>query len=140
MSALLAMALAHGGRGGGQMTQIKRWLWIVAGMLALLLAIAGVVLPVLPTTPFVLLAAACFARGSTRFHQAMLRHRTLGPMIAQWQSRRSIARSVKLKAYVLMALSFSVSLALLHGRPFHQLGLLTLGLGLALWLWRVPEH
>lgn len=122
------------------MTQIKRWLWIAAGVIALGLAIAGVVLPLLPTTPFVLLAAACFARGSARFHQAMTSHRIFGPIIAQWQSRRSIARSVKHKAYLLMALSFSLSLTLLHGRPLHQLGLLTLGLGLALWLWRVPEH
>jgi uncharacterized membrane protein YbaN (DUF454 family) len=122
------------------MTQIKRWLWIAAGTVALILAIAGVVLPLLPTTPFVILAAACFARGSKRFHQAMLNHRTFGPVIAQWQSRRSIARSVKRKAYVLMALSFSLSLALLHGRPLHQAGLIAIGLGLAWWLSRVPEH
>ena len=122
------------------MTQIKRWLWIAAGTLALLLAIAGVVLPLLPTTPFVILAAGCFAQGSQRFHKAMLRHRTFGPIIAQWQSRRSVARSVKRKAYLLMVLSFSLSLWVLHGRPLHQAGLIAVGLGLAAWLWRVPEH
>lgn len=122
------------------MTELKRWLWILAGTAALALALAGVVLPVLPTTPFVLLAAACFARGSTRFHQAMLRHRLFGPIIAQWQQRRSVARAVKRKAYALMALSFGLSLWALSGRPLHQLGLLTLGAGLALWLRQVPEH
>lgn len=122
------------------MTQIKRWLWIAAGTLALILAIAGVVLPLLPTTPFVILAAACFANGSQRFHQAMLGHRTFGPIIAQWQRRRSVARPVKRKAYILMALSFSLSLWALHGRPLHQAGLVAVGLGLGWWLSRLPEH
>ena len=62
-----------------------RALYVVLGFTALALGIAGVVLPVLPTTPFVLLAAACFARGSTRFHDWLLAHALFGPMISEWQ-------------------------------------------------------
>lgn len=120
--------------------RLRRWLWMALGIAALVLAVLGVVLPVLPTTPFVLLAAACFARGSERFHRILREHRTFGPIIADWQQRRTIARPVKRKALLLMAISFSVSLGLLHGRPVHQVGLALLGLGLAAWLWRVPEH
>ena len=62
-----------------------RVLFVGLGVTALALGIAGIVLPVLPTTPFVLLAAACFARGSTKFHDWLLAHPLFGPMIIEWQ-------------------------------------------------------
>ena len=63
---------------------LVRGLYLVAGILALVAGVAGALLPVLPTTPFVLLAAACFARSSDRFYNAMLNHRIAGPIIADW--------------------------------------------------------
>ncbi len=55
---------------------------IVAGTLCVGVGALGIVLPVLPTTPFLLLAAACFARSSPRLHSWLLRHRRLGPYVA----------------------------------------------------------
>jgi hypothetical protein len=67
-----------------------RAVFVGLGMTALALGVAGIVLPVLPTTPFVLLAAACFARGSTKFHDWLLAHPLFGAMIVVWQQYGSI--------------------------------------------------
>ena len=72
-----------------------RWLLLLAGTVALALGIVGVVLPGLPTTPFVLLAAACYAKGSPRLHGWMLQHRFLGPMLRDWETHRSLTRRTK---------------------------------------------
>jgi uncharacterized membrane protein YbaN (DUF454 family) len=56
----------------------------------------GVVLPLLPTTPFVLLAAACFARSSETMHRWILEHGMFGPMVRDWHDRRCVSCRVKL--------------------------------------------
>lgn len=61
----------------------------------LLLAAIGVVLPLLPTTPFVLLAAACFAKSSPRLHQWLMDSEVFGPMLADWDQKRCVTRKVK---------------------------------------------
>lgn len=58
----------------------------------------GVVLPLLPTTPFILVAAGCFARSSPRCHQWLLDNRIFGPMIIDWQQHQCISRKTKLIA------------------------------------------
>src|SRR5262245_46879620 len=62
-----------------------RIVWLVAGWLAMGLGLAGVFLPLLPTTPFLLLAAACFVRSSPRLHARLLAHPRLGPFLEQWR-------------------------------------------------------
>ena len=74
----------------------------VLGFVFLGIALLGVVLPLLPTTPFVLLATACFARSSEKWHQWMLQSATFGPMIRNWEERRCISCRVKLIAIVSM--------------------------------------
>jgi len=74
----------------------------------------GIFLPLLPTTPFVLLATACFARSSPRWHRWVLANRTFGPMVRNWEERRCVSRRVKLIAILSMALvgGYSVLFAL----------------------------
>ena len=81
-----------------------RVLFNIAGIVALGLGLVGIFLPLLPTTPFVLLAAACFARGSERFHQWLLANRTFGPMVYEWERHRSLPYRTKVTAIVLMSL------------------------------------
>ena len=60
---------------------------VTAGTSSLALGVIGIFVPVLPTTPFVLLAAGCYARASTRLHGWLLRSRAFGPMIREWETR-----------------------------------------------------
>lgn len=87
-------------------------LWLMAGLLALALGILGAFLPLLPTTPFVILAAACFARSSERLHGWLLSHSVFGPAIRDWQQHRAISRRGKRAALVAMAAVFVLSLVL----------------------------
>ena len=76
----------------------------VGGFLFLAIAVLGIFLPLLPTTPFALLAAGCFALSSEKWHQWMLANRTFGPMIRNWERERCISCRVKIIAVLSMCL------------------------------------
>jgi uncharacterized membrane protein YbaN (DUF454 family) len=86
-----------------------RWLLWLAGTASLALGLIGVVLPGLPTTPFVLLAAACYAKASPRLHGWLLNHRFLGPMVRDWEQHRSLTRRTKTIAITSMAVMVGLS-------------------------------
>jgi len=86
-----------------------RPLWLLLGFTSLALGIAGIVLPLLPTTPFVLLAAWAFANGSPRLHAWLLSNRTFGPLIHNWEAHGAISPRAKLLAIVSMAGVFAAS-------------------------------
>ena len=88
---------------------IARWLWLSLGFLATGFGIAGVVLPLVPTTPFLLLAAFAFARSSPRFHYWLINHRHFGPVILDWQRNGSIARRYKVAALLAMAATLALT-------------------------------
>ena len=117
MSPPLATAHQHRSR------WVRGLLWL-AGTVSLALAALGVVLPGLPTTPFVLLAAACYAKASPRLHQWMLNHRWMGPMLRDWERDRSLTRRSKTIAVGSMLLMVSVSVWGFQGRWAVQLVLL----------------
>jgi len=87
----------------------RRWLSIVLGLFFVGLAAAGVLLPVLPTTPFLILASACFVRSSPRLNAWLLRSRLFGPMLRQWQEHRRVQRRVKYAAAGVLLLAVSLS-------------------------------
>jgi uncharacterized membrane protein YbaN (DUF454 family) len=105
----------------------------VLGFLFLAVAVLGVALPLLPATPFVLLAAACFARSSEKWHRWMLANKTFGPMIGNWEQNRCISRRVKLIAIASMTVVGSISIfyaaesdqVRIFGGIFVALGLIT---------------
>ncbi|MCB9914953.1 MAG: YbaN family protein [Planctomycetes bacterium] len=91
-----------------------RWLLFAAGLACVALAALGAFLPVLPTTPFLLVAAMCFVRTSPSLHRKLLANRVFGPYLAQWQHDHTIPRAAKRKAYGLVVASFALSIALVH--------------------------
>jgi hypothetical protein len=117
-----------------------RALFFVAGITALGFGIAGIFLPVLPTTPLVLLAAACFARSYRPFHEWLLAHRQFGPMIHEWQVHGSIPYRTKITAIVMMAVTLGVSVVFFVRPLWLQAALAAFGLGLAVWMYRVPSR
>lgn len=106
------------------------------GFLFLGAGILGVALPLLPATPFVLLAAACFARSSEKWHQWLLASETFGPMIRNWEQSRCISCRVKLIGVVSMLLvgGYSIFYVVesqgmrIAGGLFIVTGLITIGI------------
>jgi hypothetical protein len=82
---------------------------VVIGTVALVLGIAGLVLPLVPTTPFLLLAAACYARGSSRLHDRLLRDRFLGASIRDYRDQRAIRGTVKIGALLTLWACIGIS-------------------------------
>lgn len=118
-----------------------RWLLWLVGTIALGLGLVGVVLPGLPTTPFILLAAACYARASPQLHQRMRDNAWIGPMLRGWEHHRSLSRRVKTIALTMMVVMIGVSTWSLHARPWLQGVLVLTGL-LGVWVvgWRIPTR
>jgi uncharacterized protein len=116
----------------------RRLLWLALAYLALGLGIVGIIVPGLPTTPFILLAAFAAARGSRRLHERLLAHRVFGPMIRDWQGSGSVARKAKWAATITMALC-----AVLMFLTAPKLWMAGTGTGImavvAVWLWLRPE-
>lgn len=121
-------------------SQPARLLLLVCGWFALLLGAIGLLLPVLPTTPFVLLAAACFARSSERFHAMLLRNRLFGPLVAEWEQHRSIPRRTKRWAIALMSVTFGSSIVFFVQPVGLKWVLAVVGVGVAVWIWRIPSR
>ena len=84
-----------------------RRIYLALGWFFVSVGIIGVFLPVLPTTPFILVAAACFARGSPAAERWLMEHPVFGPSLVDWRERGAIRRRAKVLAIVMMAISFA---------------------------------
>ena len=104
------------------------------------IALLGVVLPVVPATPFLLLSAACFARSSQRFYDWLSNHRSFGPLVREWREHRSIPWRTKLWAIALMSGPLAVSVVFFVEDATMQWALAALGVLLAAWLYSVPSR
>ncbi len=122
------------------LTGPARWLLIGIGFACVGLGAVGAVLPLLPTTPFLLVAAACFARSSPRFYKWLLSRPGVGPTIREWRETRTIPGSAKLAAILSIVLVGGSSLVFFVDNPWAKL---IMGVGLLSvigWLLRIPTR
>lgn len=120
--------------------KIVRVLLVVAGAISLALGIIGVVLPGLPTTPFILLTAFCWAKASPRLHRWLLNHPWSGPMLRDWEAHRSLTVRTKTIAVGSMLTMVSLSAWGFRERPLAVatlLGLAAIGAWVVL---RIPTR
>lgn len=122
-----------------QSPALRAFFWVL-GTVFVALGIAGVVLPVLPTTPFMLLAAACYARASVRFYNWLLNSPTFGPTILEWRRHRSIPWRTKLAAIVLMLATLGISIVFFVPGLLLKCALTAFGVLLAVWMYRIPSR
>ena len=118
-----------------------KFLWLIGGWLCVGLGAIGIVLPLLPTTPFLLLAAFCFARGSARLHRWLTSHPKFGPPIKDWNTHGAIKQRTKIYALGTMGavVLFSVMLQL----PWYAIGLqsgILLIVGIFIWTRPTPPE
>jgi uncharacterized membrane protein YbaN (DUF454 family) len=118
---------------------LKNTLLIILGWFFVFLGIIGAFLPLLPTTPFLILATILFANSSPRFHQMLLNNRYFGPGLRQWERERTVTRETKHRATLLIVLTFAVSIALVYPRVELQLMLIGIALVLLFFIWRLRE-
>jgi uncharacterized membrane protein YbaN (DUF454 family) len=119
--------------------RVVRALLLVAGTLSLMLGIVGIVLPILPTTPFLLLSAACYMRSSERMHKWLLGNRWFGEYIRNYQEGRGIPLKTKIVAVTVLwaAILYSAFFAL-DEILIAQVALLLIALGVSVHLIRLP--
>lgn len=119
------------------MNGLAQPLWLTAGLLAMAIGTLGILLPLLPTVPFYLLAAFCFARSHPAWEQRLLDHPKYGPPLRQWRTRRAISRKAKRAALTAMVISIALS-AVFAGWPW-VLAPLVICSASATWIWTRPE-
>jgi uncharacterized membrane protein YbaN (DUF454 family) len=125
-----------------QAGRIRRSLLIAAGLLSTALAVLGIFLPLLPTVPLLLLAAACFARSSPRCHAWLRGHRHFGPVLAAYQDG-AIPRRARRTALLLIWTSIPLSMLFLVEVIWLRLLLLLIALavtGYLMWLPTEPAN
>ena len=116
-----------------------RYLLIFCGAVSFLLGIIGIFLPIMPTTPFIILAAACWAKASPRFHRWLHQHRYFGPMVQNWEEKRAVPRRAKYLAYTMMTASCLMMLYRFPDQWWITAGAAAICLAGAVWMSRLPD-
>lgn len=117
-----------------------RWLFLILGWLFFILGIIGALLPVMPTAPFILLAAGCWARSSRRFHFWLINHQFFGKFVRDWEDRHAVPRFAKWLATIMMSISTSM---LFYKLPEDSVWIAwvvaAICTGVAIYLFRLPD-
>lgn len=117
---------------------ILRWILICCGWLSIVGGVIGVFLPLVPTVPLLLLASACFARSSERFHSWLVEHNHLGPLIRDYLNSGGIPLRVKRLAIGMIWVSFPTSAFLFVQVMWLRIVLLAIAAGVTLYLLSLP--
>ena len=118
-----------------------RWLLLGLAGLCVLLGVVGLFLPVMPTVPFLIVAAWCASRSSPRLHRWLMNHPRFGRQLRDWNEHGVVPRKAKWITSVAMAGSSISMLVVAPGHWLPAVGGIIAGMAIVLvWLWRRPEH
>ncbi len=109
--------------------KLVKTLFLFIGIVSLVLGFIGIFLPLLPTTPFILLAAYCFAKSSERFHRYIMQHKLFGRMVTDFYEKKVISTKNKIIALTLMWITLSLSV--IFFMPYIWVKLVVLGIGVS---------
>lgn len=118
-------------------SRVVKGLLVVAGTVCVGLGILGILLPVVPTTPFLLLAATCYANSSERFYVWLLTNRFFGQYIRDWRENKGLTIATKVWVIFVLAATMGVSVYFAPLVPV-RVGLGVIGLGVSIYIWRLP--
>ena len=88
----------------------KRYFLLASGHVSMVIAVIGIILPIMPATPFILIAAYCYSQSSRRFYCFLLSNKYFGRSVRNWERSRCIAASLKLKAQITLILMFGITI------------------------------
>lgn len=117
---------------------VMKTIYLLAGIISLLLGLIGAFLPILPTVPFILLAAFCFARGYPPLYHWLRDRSIFAESLQDWERERAISRSSKRKALTMIVLSFALALYFAPS-VWLKLLLLIIGISVAIFIATRPE-
>lgn len=119
------------------MGKLKQISLITLGWFFVIVGAIGIFLPILPTTPFMILALGLFAKSSPRFHEMLLNNRWIGDDLKRWEKFKCMKIKTKLRAMSLVLVTFLISILILMDRPNLQIMLVVIGLILLFFISRV---
>jgi uncharacterized protein len=119
---------------------VKRAAYLSLGFISLAIGALGVFLPVLPTTPFVIVAAFCFSRGSEAWHQWLLQNRMFGPGLRDWENYGVIRIRPKCMASVLIVISFTTIWFVVKAPLWAKIAMVSTGALVLLFIWSRPSE
>lgn len=112
---------------------------VVVGSALLVTGIVGAFVPILPTTPFVLAATACYVRASPRLYDRVLSHRVVGPVVFAWRETRTIPRRAKRVAIAVIVVTFATTLIFAVTILWARLLMGAMAVGLIAWIASIPS-
>jgi uncharacterized membrane protein YbaN (DUF454 family) len=119
---------------------LQNHLLVIFGWFFIVLGVIGAILPLVPTTPFLIVALALFSKSSPRFHQMLLNNVWFGPTLKQWEDKKTLSRKTKYKAFFLIIITFSMSVAFFNNKPQLQLVLVSIAIILLIFISQIKEQ
>ena len=116
----------------------KRLMLVTLGSLCVILGVIGLAVPIMPTSPFLLVAAACYARSSDRLYNKLLANPLFGPMIREWREKGTVTRQVKWLSIGTIVISFTVSIVFFINHLVGRILMAFVGFVVILLLYRLP--
>lgn len=114
--------------------------WIALGILSLIAGFIGAFLPILPTTPFALLAAFCFSKGSDTLHEWLLNTKMFGPLIKDWEEHGVVRPKIKKLSTTMIVVLFGYTLIFVKVAWWIKLIVSSTGIGVLIFIWTRPSE